>query len=321
MFRKQYKKDFAPIKADSHFINNMAQGLKKGPAKRSGLKSRFIVAAAAALCLFLGWGLMAGGLNKPVFTTVAFANENSSKWVNIEEEAQVILPFGKISRGEKNTYLDETGRAITNYDAGFLDGGISVKGENIATVDYTSQAGELRYHDAVISRQMEEAGEIKVCEFTVPQEIIPTGKDMYASFKKLWNSGYFDQIKDEYFQDKECDIDKYQVMFGQDMEQAKKGIWHVEISNKFENGYPFIQCGKNITATFYEELGEGSLAVHWIPWEAINLVSEDKPINFADLPQDIITITVHFTSGKILTKQLKLSFNRDGYLIGEIASW
>jgi hypothetical protein len=64
----------------------------------------------------------------------------------------------------------------------------------------------------------------------------------------------------------------------------------------------------------------GVPAVHWIPWDAIDVVSEDKPIDFADLPQDIITITVHFTSGKILTKQLKLSFNSDGNLIGEITS-
>lgn len=108
------------------------------------------------------------------------------------------------------------------------------------------------------------------------------------------------------------------MQLGQDGEQIKEGIWSVEVLYKFENGYPFIQTGKEVTANFYEDRGTGSFDIQWAPWYAIDMVSEDKPINFGDLPADNITITVHFANGKMEAKLLKLSFGSEGSLIAEI---
>lgn len=48
--------------------------------------------------------------------------------------------------------------------------------------------------------------------------------------------------------------------------------------------------------------------------------SSYKPVNFADLPSDTITVTVHFTNGQRATRQLNLSFDRYDNLIAEITN-
>ncbi|NMB32692.1 MAG: hypothetical protein GX992_00405, partial [Clostridium sp.] len=66
------------------------------------------------------------------------------------------------------------------------------------------------------------------------------------------------------------------------------------------------------------ELGTKSFNVDWIPWYAIDMASEDKPIDYADFPADIINIEVSFTNGKKITKQVQLSFNSNGDLLAEV---
>ena len=84
---------------------------------------------------------MTSNLNKPAFAIVAFADDGGGQFINIEENTQVILPFGKISRGDRDFYLDETGKKIYTYDVDFDSGAISVKGKNISSVKYTSDLG------------------------------------------------------------------------------------------------------------------------------------------------------------------------------------
>ncbi|MDD2569134.1 MAG: hypothetical protein PHQ49_05765 [Clostridia bacterium] len=318
MFKKQYKGDFDSILPDFNFVDNLVQGFRNGSSQNHSKKQGRLVAAVLAICFLVGGGFIASNLNKPIFTIIAFANDNGGECVNIEESARVELPFGKISRGERHSYVDETGKTIYNYDVGFEYGGISVTGDNIFSVTYASETGELRFFDSVMEKQMNDEGKIKVCDFTLPVEVIHPGKDMHAVFENLWNDGYFDHIKNKYFKDKNCDIKDYQVMFSQDEKHKKDGLWLVEISHKFENGYPFMQQGKEVTATFYEELGAKSFDVNWTPWDAINMVSEDGPIDFANLPSENITVKVHFKNGNTMTKQLKLSFNSNGNLIAEV---
>ncbi len=310
MFRKRYKEDFNSITPSPELVDDLAEKLKSNSEKKHPRIVKPLVAAVVALCLLTGGSLLTQNLN-PTFTMVAFADDNGGEKANIKENAKAVLPFGKISRGEKYSYLDETGKMIYGYEVGFHRGSISVEGENITSVKYTCERGELVHHDSVMEKQMEAEFEISVCEFTIPVEIIPAGsrEDMGGAFERLWNEGYFDNIKQQYFQDKSTDIADYQVQFA----KQKEDIWSVEIL-----WYPFIQRGKEVTVNFYEELGTESFDIHWAPWYAIDIVSEDKPIDFADLPSENITITVHFANGKMETKQLKLSFDSDGNLIAEV---
>ncbi len=318
MFRKRYKEDFDSITPDPDVIDNLAEKLKSHVSKKHPRIGKQLIAAAVAVCLLMGGSLLTRNFHEPSFSMVAFADDNSGDKVYIDENSSVVLPFGKISRGEKHSYIDECGKTVCGYDSGFERGSISIEGEGISSVTYACKMGEFGHYDSVMEKRMEDEGKIKICNFTVPVKIIPPGKDMDTIFERLWNEGFFDDIKKEYFQDKSTDISNYQVQFGQNSEQIQKGIWQVVISHKFENGYPFIQRGKEITATFYEERGIKSFDAHWSPWYALDIVSEDKPIDFADLPSDDITITVHFTNGKTATKQLKFSFDSNGNLIANV---
>lgn len=319
MFRKRYKKDFDSITPDPDVIDNLSEKLKSHASKKYPRIGKQLIAAAVAVCLLMSGGLLTRNFREPSFAMVAFADDNSTNKVYIDANSSVVLPFGKISRGERVAYTDKSGKKAFAYESGFEHGKISVEGKGISSVVYTCERGELFYHDRAMEGRMEAEGKIKICDFTVPVKIIPPGRDMDAIFEKLWNEGYFDNIKKEYFQNKSQDISDYWVRFSQWGEQQKKGIWQVEILYQFENEYPYIQRGKQVTAAFYEELGaKSSFNVSWSPWYAIDMVSEDKPIDFADLPSEDITVTVHFTNGKTATKQLKFSFDSKGYLIADV---
>ena len=255
MFRKEYKKDFNSVTPDINLIEKTTQELNNNTArKHSGIQKRF-VAAAVAICFLIGVGFMTSNLNKPAFALMAFADDGGDQIINIEANTRVILPFGKISRGDRHFYLDETGKKIYTYDVGFDSGGISVKGDNISSVKYTSDLGELTFFNSIAAKQM--------------------GQPEQDENQKL----------------------KIYVL---------------------EDIGPFLKVGKEIITNFQGELGEKSFYVNWSPWYAIDIVSEDGPVSFADLPSDNITIEVHFKDGKIITKHLKLSFNNDGNLTAEI---
>jgi len=322
MFRKKYKEDFDSITPNDDFMNNLTENLTNClSGNRPEIKKQLLaiaVIAAVAVCVFTGGSRVSQYLSAPSFTLVAYANDDSKAGVSIDENIQVQLPFGKISRGEKHSSLDETGKKVHGYDSGFEHGSISVEGKKISSVTYKCEKGELYYFDSVMKKQMEKDGKIKVCEFTAPVAIVTYKEGKANSFDRLWNEGYFDNIKKEYFQDKSTNLSDYRVQFGQTGEQMKKGLWRIVIYYKFENGYPFEQRGKEVTATYYEERGSRSFEAGWSPRYALDIVSEYKPINFADLPSDTITVTVHFTNGKTATRQLNLSFDCYGNLIAEI---
>lgn len=233
MFREEYKKDFNSVTPDINLIEKTKQRLNNNTAKKhSGVQKRF-VAAVVTICFLIGVGFMTSNLNKPAFALVAFAGDVGGQIINIEENTQVILPFGKISRGDRQFYLDETGKKIYTYDVGFDFGGISVKGKNISSVKYTSEKGEFRFLHPIPQRQADTEG-------------------------------------------------------------------------------------KEIFTTYYEELGSKSFDVNWIPWDAINIVSQDGSVDFIDLPSDNVMVEVSFKNGEVMIKHLKLSFNNDGNLIAEI---
>lgn len=217
MFRKQYKKDFDSITPDVDFIENLSKELGNSPTTKTPKR---LVAAVVALCLLISGGIIAGNLNKPSFTVVAFA-EDYSKKVSIEENARVMLPFGKISKGEKHSYIDETGKKVNDYDVGFHHGLISVEGENISSVTYLCEMGEFRHYDSIMAKTMEDEGQVTACNFTVPVELIPPGKDMHNIFENLWNEGFFDDIKEHSLKNQSHDLSDYQVRFRQDNTQMK----------------------------------------------------------------------------------------------------
>lgn len=261
MFRKQYKEDFASIIPDANYVDNLIQKLNDTPNQNRCRRQIPVVAAVLAICLLVGGGFLANYLAEPTFTMMAYAHDNSDTVVNIEESTSVVLPFGKLSRGERDSYIDETGKKMYSYNVGYEHGGISVVGNNIASVTYTSQAGELQFFDSLLAKEM------------------------------------LNERKED--NDNPNSSEKVELI-------------------ALDNNHLLMQHGKEITTVFHEKLGTKSFDINWVPWHAIDIASEDKPINFADLPADIITIKVSFANGKEITKQLQLSFNSEGDLLAEI---
>ncbi len=260
MFRKQYKKDFDSIIPDANYVDNMVEGIIEYPKRNRLKKPTRLVAAVVAICLLVGGGFLAKHLTEPTFIMMAYAHDNGDTGVNIEENTSVVLPFGKLSRGERHSYVDETGKTIYGYDAGFEHGGISLVGKNISSVTYTSKQGELQFFDTVLAQ-------------------------------KLLNERKNDT----------------------NTSNSDEKVELIAIDNS-----DLTQRGQKITRVFQKELGTKSFNVDWIPWYAIDMASEDKPIDYADFPADIINIEVSFTNGKKITKQVQLSFNSNGDLLAEV---
>ncbi len=261
MFRKQYKDDFDSIIPDANYVDNIIHEFHNMPKPNRSRKQPRLVATVVAICLLIGGGFWAHHLTQPSFTMTAYAHDNGHTGINIEENTSVVLPFGKLSRGERHSYVDETGKTTYGYDVGFEHGGISIIGDNIASVTYTALNGELRYFDTILAKKM---------------------------------------------------IDERQA----DNKKANSNE-KVELIT-FDDNNLLMQSGQKITKVFQEELGTKSFNVDWIPWPAIDIASEDRPIDFADLPADIITIKVSFTNGKEISKQLQLTFNSNGDLLAKI---
>jgi len=80
----------------------------------------------------------------------------------------------------------------------------------------------------------------------------------------------------------------------------------------------YFQVGNKVTATYYEELGDRSLAVRWVPWYVSKKMAYDTNVNPANFPREKITVTVQFANGQTATKTLYLSFAEDGKLIAEL---
>lgn len=81
---------------------------------------------------------------------------------------------------------------------------------------------------------------------------------------------------------------------------------------------PYEQKGNQVTAVYYQELGDQSLAVNWRPWYVSNEMASDPDVNPADFPREKITIAVSFNNGQVVTRMLYLSFENDGTLVAEL---
>lgn len=88
----------------------------------------------------------------------------------------------------------------------------------------------------------------------------------------------------------------------------------------FDSISDIVQQGKEIITILNKEIGNKSFDVYWNPWHAIDIISEDGPVDFLNFPKDNITVTVFFTNGKSITKHVQLSFNREGNLITEVTT-
>lgn len=84
------------------------------------------------------------------------------------------------------------------------------------------------------------------------------------------------------------------------------------------NPRSYMQEGKQVTATYYKEIGDRSLAVQWKPWYASKEMANDANVNPAHFLREKIKVEVTFHNGKTAAQSFYLSFEEDGTLVAEL---
>ncbi|XID91460.1 hypothetical protein ACF3MZ_23535 [Paenibacillaceae bacterium WGS1546] len=121
-------------------------GARFGKAARRKLKLS-VTAVGLILCILVGSSVFRGDSTPLSFTMMAYAAEKDDSKILISEGTQVVLPFGRLVRDQAIPQDDGTTRYNT-YLAGSHF--FAVSGDNIKSVTYTSELGELTYTDIIM---------------------------------------------------------------------------------------------------------------------------------------------------------------------------
>lgn len=225
----------------------------------------------------------------------------------LKPNLKVQMPSGKIKRGNvKNS----NGYEVT-FEGGSL--GLTGMGENIVNITYTSEKSMLHYFDVELMKEMETKGELYICQIPVPVDVINPEmgyNSIKKAFSKLWVSGDLDEFKNKYFNGQDINLDDYTIGFhgAPDTTGEKR---YMQIYKKDNGRPPYFKEGLVVKAA------QGKV-INWSPDSAMGILKKDGNIPYEDLPVDTITVSAEFKNGDTVTKTIKLSFNKDGNVIGEL---
>ncbi|CAG7643856.1 hypothetical protein ACFQI7_08915 [Paenibacillus allorhizosphaerae] len=233
-------------------------GVRFGMGNRRNIKIS-VTAAVLVICFLVGGSVLREGPPPLSFTMVAYAADMDGSRTLILEGTQVELPFGRLIRDQAIPQADGT----TRYNT-YLNGSnyFSVSGDNIKSVTYISELGELTYTDIIM-------------------------RDADPEYIRARNEA-----------------------------KLMPGVGSIMVQS---GPLSYEQKGNKVTAVYYKEWGDQSLAVRWQPWYVSMKMAANADINPADFPHEKITVTVSFDNEKIVTRTLYLSFTTDGTLIAELA--
>lgn len=253
------------------------------------------------------------------FSIVAYAvsidNSKTSSGIEVEPNTKnelkpnikVQMPSGKIKRGNVKK---SDGYEVT-FEGGSL--GLASMGENIVNITYTSENGMLHYFDVELMKEMETNGELYICQIPVSVNVINPERgynSVKKAFSKLWASGDLDEFKNKYFNGKDINLDDYKIGFhGTPDTTGEKR--YMQIYKKESGTPPYFKEGLVVKAA-------PGKVISWSPDNAMGILRKDGNILYEDLPADTITVSAEFNNGDIVTKTIKLSFNKDGNVIAEL---
>lgn len=234
-----------------------SEGARFRKATRRNMKLS-VTAVVLVICFLAVSSVFKGGSTPLSFTMEAYAADKESSKILISEGTQVALPFGRLIRDQAISQDDGT----TRYNT-YLKGSnyFTVSGDNIKSVTYTSELGELTYMDVIM-------------------------------------------------RDKDPDY-----IWARNEAEPMPGGGSVMV---LQGPRPYEQKGNQVTAVYYQELGDQSLAVRWRPWYVSMEMASDPDVNPGDFPPEKITVAVSFNNGEVVTKTLYLSFENDGTLVAEL---
>ncbi|MBL4937465.1 hypothetical protein JK636_17225 [Clostridium sp. YIM B02515] len=225
----------------------------------------------------------------------------------LKPNLKIQMPSGKIKRGN----VKKSNGYEVNFEGGSL--GLTSMGENIVNITYTSENGMLHYFDVELMKEMETKGELYICQIPVSVDLINPEmgyNSIKKAFSKLWASGDLDEFKNKYFNGKDINLDDYTIGFHGSPDTTGERRY-MQIYNKENGRPPYFKEGLVVKAT-------PGKVINWSPDNAMGILQKDGNILYEDLPADTITVSAEFNNGDIVTKTIKLSFNKDGNVIGEL---
>lgn len=318
--KKEYKNIFDKIEPDDE-LKEKVINLSQKTHKISSVALK-ITALAAVFAIVL----TAGGLGiKHYRTSVDLTDENDATSSQITQSS--LLDFEIIAYAKENPedlkILSENSINFVDYKIDFSgyddDGnptvscsssaGFSIEAEDIESVTFESQIGQFKYFDTLKQQKM-----INDHEFYVEIPLTDDENDLYHEkyegndFEFL---EYITQHKDctKYFEGNSTNLDDYGAVY-----YSAKGDYEDEnqlLLVKESYYKEFSLNGKSITAKVYSPNDKIDY-VYYDATEVTDILLKNPHMDFEDLPEDNIKITVKFKSGQSVTKELLGKFNSDG---------
>ncbi len=209
-----------------------------------------------------------------VFTLFVYAAEDESSYningstreiENYEKtllnDIAITLQDGKISRGEyvewTHSLGEKAGQLYRGYTAGISGNSLfGYAGQNIMSVSFESTTGSFSFWDYTKRDIMERNGELYIAKIFLDKSFFDDNYDVLSQFKKLWNDGFFDDYKEQYFEGKSTNLDDYSVSIGEGHAYDEEGNEISEYENVFDKKVEVPINSKRITISMKGVISE-----------------------------------------------------------------
>ena len=314
--------------------------------KKHGLISgRRLIAAAAAVMILLASALgvdhyFENRTSHHSFQIISYADSDGMEGRPIEErlldaDISMVMPHGQI---ELNP--DFNPQNVSDWAYGWGTGSFYVSGKDIARVTYSLKNGMISHYDMAMELKQNIEGNPVQIEFFLPYSALGLNEtqdeaqnpeyqleEKYTErLKELWNSGgcpELEAVKKGYFAGKSLNIEDYTIMnFVGTWSAAQTGGRYFRFRD-IALDKQLNSEGHKVTVEYYHfdygeqfNFSDSIYGVLWSPrFKPYPTAAVTSP---ADLPGDELTVTVELRNGDVIKKVIRLSFDKEGYVIAKI---
>lgn len=315
--KKIIKEAIDDIKPDAYMKTRLMAKIEEPKKKSRKNILKPIVSCTLALAVLAGVGTYGMTRDKEPTTTqtstakalnhnfniIAYAqdeNGNQSENIALDDNDISTLENYKIK-----AYRDKDGYPTVETSS---ESGFNINADNVAEAIFESENGTFCYFDSLLVQKLVDEGKYYI--------VIPLTDDE----NKLYHEKYESKEREFYeYLSKSKDLSKY--FDGQSQDGKHYAIYYDDFENKNTLRLTPTIYQSKLTKSDYKKLtvktyrnGDVIQNVQYYPDVATNELIKNSDMNYEDLPNDIITITVKFKDGQQATKKIKTSFNSKGEL-------
>ncbi|MEG0295179.1 MAG: hypothetical protein RR620_00590 [Clostridium sp.] len=214
-------------------------------------------------------------------------------------------------------YIEEHEYTLNNGETGVRNkflyeskGALSVKGENIEKVQYTTEHGNLFYENTRRYEEFINSPDYMNIEVIVPLEEVTRirgyvdSKSVEDVFIERWNSGALSEFSSKYFVGEDINdvINGEEYFF--DWNIYNKDFIKISLSDSLPSDEIYMS-GNSIEVLVNDNIAYNSLG-------AMREITSDSEINYTNLPTDTIEIKVYYKDGNIEIKVIETYYDNEG---------